>query len=100
KSLKEDSLFGGLSQAIDEAEGFHPPEVVDGLFRGALNRGGEAAVHFAALLFYIHGKANEAFDLSHRPFVLRGHTSDRVECQAVFRELCEIVGVEPDNYMR
>ena len=97
-SLKKDGLYGGLSEAIDEVEDFHPPGVIDALFRGALDRDGEAAVHFAALLMFLHGKAKEPFDWDHRPFFLRFHTDDRAERRAVFRELCERVGVDPGKY--
>jgi hypothetical protein len=99
KALNEAKLYVGLSAAIDEAEEFHPAAVVDALFRGALNRDGEAAVHFAALLFYIHGKAKEAFDWDHRPFFLRFNTTDRKEREGVFVELCQIVGVDPNKYL-
>jgi hypothetical protein len=100
KSLERDGLYSGLSEAIDEVEEFHPPKVIDALFRGALHRDGEAAVHFAALLFYLHGKAEEPFDWNHRPFFLRFHTTDRKEREAVFRELCRIVSVNPRKYLR
>ena len=100
RSLENDVIYGGLTQAIDEAATFHPPAVVDALFRGALNRDGEVAVHFAALLMFIHGKATELFDWNHRPFFLRFHTTDRAAREAVFRELCETVSVDPAKYLR
>ena len=100
RSLENDVICGGLTQAIDEAATFHPPAVVDALFRGALNRDGEVAVHFAALLMFIHGKAAKPFDWNHRPFFLRFHTPDRAEREIVFRELCETVGVDPAKYLR
>jgi hypothetical protein len=98
QSLEKNVIYGGLTQAIDEAEDFHPPGVVDALFRGALNREGDVAVHFAALIMFLHGKAKEAFDWDHRPFFLRFNTDDRNERQAVFDELCETVGVDPKKY--
>jgi hypothetical protein len=98
QSLQKDDLYGGLSEAIDEVEEFHPPAVIEQLFRGALNRDGEAAVHFAALLLFLHGKAKEPFDWDHRPFFLRFNTDDRAERRAVFRGLCERVGVDPSKY--
>ena len=98
-SLKKDNLYGGLSEAIDEVEEFHPPGVIDVLFHGALHRDGEAAVHFAALLMFLHGKAKEPFDWDHRPFFLRFHTDDRAERKAVFRELCEKIDVDPARYL-
>ncbi len=66
KALKGADLHSGLSQALDEVEDFHPPEIVEALFRGALHREGEVAVHFAAMLMFIHGKAKEPFDWDQR----------------------------------
>lgn len=100
QSLNEDVIYGGLTQSIDEVPDFHPPAVIDALFRGALNRDGEIAVHFAALLMYLHGKAKEPFDWDHRPFFLRFHTENRAERKAVFAELCEKVGVDVTRYSR
>jgi hypothetical protein len=98
QSLKGTDLYGGLSQAIDEAAEFHPPAVVKALLDGALNRPGEAAVHFAALLYFIHGKAKEPFDWSHRPFFLKFHTRDRAEREAVFTELCDTIGIDGSKF--
>jgi hypothetical protein len=99
-ALNTAGLFDGLSEAIDEAAEFHPPSVIDMLLRGALNRDGEAAVHFAALLFYLHGKSAEPFDWNHRPFFLRFNTSDRAERKMVFCELCQTIGVDVSKYLR
>ncbi len=98
--LAIDDVFGGLSQAIDEAAEFHPPAVIDALFNGALNRPGQTAVLFAGLLFYVHGKSKEPFDWNHRPFFLRFAAEARAERKAVFRELCEKVGVDSTKYLR
>ena len=100
KALKTCTAFDGLTEALDEAEEFHPPSVIDALVRGALNRDGETAVHFAAILFFLHGKAKEQFDWDHRPFFLRFNTDDRKERKAVFRELCETIGVDLEKYLR
>jgi len=98
KALKNAKLFGGLSQALDEVEEFHPPEIIAELFRGALQREGEIAVLFAAMLFFIFGKSSEAFDMEQRPFFLRFNTADSSERRKVFAELCKILGVKPSDY--
>jgi hypothetical protein len=98
RALQSDDVFGGLSEAIDEAEEFHPPAVVEALLKGALDRTGRTAVLFAGLLYFIHGKSKSAFDWDHRPFFLRFDTSDRGERKVVFRELCETIGVDPAKY--
>ena len=99
-ALEQADLYEGLSQALDQIESFHPPHVVEALFRGLLERQGENAVHFAAMLMFIHGKADTAFDWDQRPFFLQFHTEDRAERRRHFRELCERIGVDPDEMLR
>ena len=99
-ALEEADLYEGLSQALDQVESFHPPRVVDALFRGLLKRDGGTAVHFAAMLMFIHGKADTAFDWNQRPFFLQFHTEDAAERRHHFRELCEKIAVDPDEMLR
>ncbi len=99
KGLETAVFYGGLTQTLDQVADFYPPRIVDALLRGALNRSGDIAVHFAAMLFYIHGKAPEVFDWGQRPFFLRFNTSDRAERETVFRELCEKIGVDAALYL-
>ncbi len=97
-ALQTADFYGGLSEALDEVTRTHPPEIIDALFRGTLEHKGDVACHFAAMLFYLHGKAAQPFDWAHRPFFLRFNTTDRVEREAAFAELCERVGVDPALY--
>ncbi|HEX4810576.1 MAG TPA: hypothetical protein VH325_16690 [Bryobacteraceae bacterium] len=99
RALQTARLYGGLSQAIDEAAEYHPKEVVEALLRGALARDGESAVHFAALLLFIHKQADEPFDWTHRPFLLRFNTEDRSARAAFFAELCEKIAIDPSPYL-
>jgi hypothetical protein len=98
KNLKTALFFDGLGAALDEAEEFHPPAVIDALLDGARNREGDIAVNFAAMLCFLHGKSKEAFDWDHRAFFLRFQTADPDERLAVFRELCSMIGVDPAKY--
>ncbi len=93
-------LYGGLSQALDQVEDFHPPEVIDALFHGLLKRDGEAAVNFAGMLMYLHGKASEPFDWDQRPFFLLFHTTNMAERREHFRELCRRIGVDADALLQ
>lgn len=68
EALQHAELFGGLSQALDDVEQYHPAEVKEALIEGLLKRKGDVAVLFAAMLFYIYGKAKEPFDMELRPF--------------------------------
>jgi hypothetical protein len=97
--LQNAELFGGLSQVIDDVAEYHPQEVKEALITGLLNRKGDVAVLFAAMLFYIFGKANEPFDMAQRPFFLRFNTEDRAEREAVFLELCKKLGITPEKYL-
>jgi hypothetical protein len=81
-------------------QSFHPQPVIDALLRGVLAREGEVAIHFAAMLFFLFGRADSAFDWNHRPFFLKFHTIDRNERTALFKELCQIIGVNPAKYLQ
>ena len=86
--------YGGLTGTLAEVERWHPPEVIHALLHGLLQREGGVAVHYAAMLFYLHGKAESAFDWTHRPFFLQFNTEDPLERRAVFDELCTRLGID------
>jgi hypothetical protein len=96
-ALETATLGDGLSGAIDQAAEFHPAAVIDALLRGARSREGQAAVHFAALLLFIHGITDEPFAWSERPFFLRFHSTGE-ERRLVFRELCDKIGIDPASF--
>jgi hypothetical protein len=97
--LESAVLYGGLSIALDLATTLRTPALIDALFRACLRDEGEAAVHAAARLAFIHGKATEAFDWNLRPLYLRFNAQDRAEREVVFRELCALCGVDPKPYL-
>lgn len=99
RGIAQATSFHGLDAVLSEAADFHPAPVVDALFRAARHRSGDVAVHFAALLYFIHGLTDEPFDWDHRPFFLRFHTEDRAEREVVFRELCQAVKVDAARYL-
>ena len=98
--LEQADIYGGLTQALEQIERFHPPRIISALLRCALTREGEVAVHCAAMLFFIHGKASSSFDWDHRPFFLRFHTANMSERTIVFKELCKEIGADPMQYLQ
>jgi len=92
-ALEETDFHTGLTQALLEVESFHPPEVIATLLRGVLERNGDHACHFAAMLMFLHGQAKSSFDWEHRPFYLRFNTDDSTEREAMFREICDQISV-------
>ena len=98
QALRTAKLFGGLSQALDQVAEFHPPEVVSELFQGVLEREGEVAVLFAAMLVFVYGKADDPFDMELRPFFLRFNTDVTAERRKAFRKLCRIIGADPKKH--
>jgi hypothetical protein len=98
--LQNAELFGGLSQVLDEVESYHPEEVKEALIAGLLNRKGDVAVLFAAMLFYIYGKAKTPFDMAQRPFFLQFNTEDKAERVKVFRELCTKLGINTEGRLK
>lgn len=100
QTLEQADIYGGLSRALDEVAEFHPPEIVTTLLRGLMERDGGAACHFAAMLYFIHGKAASAFDWDRRPFFLRFNTDDLAEREIVVRELCQELGIDPHRCIK
>lgn len=95
RALGECRSFEGLGDTLNEVAELHPPAVMRALFRGVREREGAVAVHFAAMLYFLHGLSREHFDWDHRPFFLRFHTEDPTEREQAYRELCERLGVDP-----
>jgi len=98
--LENAEIFGGLAQVLLEIERYHPDEVKESLIKGLLNRKGEVAVLFAAMLFYIFGAAKEPFDWGKKPLFLSFKTEDRTERVKVFREVCQKLKIKPEKYLR
>ena len=99
-TLRNAEAYGGLTQALLDIETFHPPEIINALLRGLMERDGGTACHFAAMLYFLHGKAASAFDWDLRPFFLRFNTEDMAEREAVVRELCGTIGVDPGRCLK
>jgi hypothetical protein len=96
EALGTAEFYGGLSQTLDEVAEWHPPEVVAALWRGAAHRSGEVAVHFAAMLAWVYGKAAAPFDWEQRPLFLRFNTDDPDERQTALQDLVARLGAERD----
>jgi hypothetical protein len=99
-ALQNAEIFNGFSQVLDEVERHHPEEVKEALIKGLLNREGDVAVHFAAMLFYLFGEAKEPFDWKQRPFFLRFNAEVGKERVKVFRELCQKLKIDPEKYLQ
>jgi hypothetical protein len=98
--LEGAELTSGLPVALDLATELRTKPIAEALFRAALAGEGETAVHAAARLAYIHGKAREEFDWELRPLFLRFNSQDRGERTRAFRELCALCGVDAAPYLR
>ena len=99
EALETAGFYGGLTQALDQVETFHPPAIVDALLRGLLKRGDSGAVRFAGMLLYIYGKADSSFDWEQRPLFLRFGAQKIEDRRKAFVELCRIIGVDASRYL-
>ena len=100
EALQTADFYGGLSQALDEAAEFHPPEVERALLRGLMERDGSVAYHLATTLYAIHGKIPSRHDMERRPFFLRFNTPDLAEREKAVRELCAELGLDPHRAIK
>lgn len=99
EALEKSEFYEGLTQALDQIESFHPQAVKDALLKGLLVRGDSAAVNFAGMLLYVYGKAGTSFDWGRRPLFLRFASADLEDRKRAFAELCEMIGVDPHDYL-
>ena len=100
EAVQNTEIFSGFSNVLDEVEKYHPEEVKEALIKGLLNRRGDVAVLFAAMLFYLFGQAKEPFDWKQRPFFLRFNTEYRKERVEAFQELCQKLKISAEKYLR
>jgi len=94
-ALETVAMFGGLSQTLDAVEEFHPPAVVEALFRGLVHRPGDVAYHYATVLAVIHGILSSRFDWSMRPQLLAFNTTNMTERREAFLKLYDLVKTTP-----
>lgn len=87
QALQQVRAFHGLSATLGLVERWHPAPVIDALWHAAREGPAVLAVHAAAMLAWIHGLADEPFELSHRPFFLLFAAEDPADraraCQAL-----------------
>ncbi|MBK8978317.1 MAG: hypothetical protein IPM29_20635 [Planctomycetes bacterium] len=98
-ALGSTTFYHGLTQTLLEVEEYHPPAVIDALLRGVLHRTCGEAIHFVAMLMFLHGRTREPFDWTERPYFLEFHTEDRQERERLFRDLCARIGVDPARFL-
>ena len=97
--IREAGIGSGLTVTLDLAAELRTPAIVDALFRATLGERRDMAIHGAALLAFLHGKAAEAFDWQLRPLFLRFGEPDPAEREAAFLELCALCRVDPQRFL-
>ena len=93
RAIENAGSFDGLDTTLSQVESFHPPAVIDALFRGLFTRDGTTACNYAGMLAFLHGRTKEPFDWAMRPLFLKFNTDDRAERDDAYQELCAALGV-------
>ncbi len=94
QALEGATIMDGLVAALAEVERFHPAPIVDAVWRGLTTRPGDIAVHYAAMLAFLCGKAESTFDWSLRPLFLKFNTPSQTERHAALAELRTLIDAE------
>ncbi|HMO12870.1 MAG TPA: hypothetical protein PKD64_03580 [Pirellulaceae bacterium] len=92
--------YEGLSLTLTQIESMHPPDVIRAMLQRIVRDPGVVAVHFAAMLLYLHGLATEPFEWDQRPFFLRFNPGDDTDRRDAIQELCRKIGVSETDYLR
>ena len=90
--------YKGLDFTLQQIESMHPPPIIETMLQRIVRDPGVVAVHYAALLLYLHGKATSAFDWDLRLFLLRFNAGDDADRRQAFIELCDQLGCASAPY--
>lgn len=99
RRIAQCDAYQGLSLTIDQIIESPSSKAIDAMLIRIVRDPGVAAVNFAGLLLYLHGKADEPFDWDKRPFLLRFNAGDESDRRVAFQELCQQIGWTADNYL-
>jgi hypothetical protein len=95
--IGECDVYNGLDLTLRQVEVIHPPVVMAAMLARVTRESGVAAVHFAGMLLFLHGQAQEPFDWEQRPFLLRFNSGDEMDRQVALRDLGQRINMERDN---
>lgn len=91
EALHSADVSTGLTQALLAIERFHPEPVIEAL-KWATRERPKIAFHTAAMLAYVHGKAESSFDWNLRPLFLRFTPAEsEAERAAAYRDLMALI---------
>jgi len=104
---RPDSMYDRFRRAAQiDADNWRDPQhdleairLIDAMLHRIVRDPGVAAVHFAAMLLYLHGQASEPFDWEQRPFLLRFNPGDQGDRRNAFMELCQRIGTSSAPYL-
>lgn len=91
EALDSATAFDSFTTTLEQVAAFHPRPVIDALWRGLETRQGDVAMHYAAMLAFLHGKADSSFDWTLRPLFLEFKTEDSTARSAAVRKLRTLV---------
>lgn len=98
--VDECDAYKGLDLTLQQIESTHPRLIIEAMLHRIVRDPGVVAVHYAALLLYLNGKATSAFDWDLRPFLLRFNAGDDADRRQAFIELCDQLGYTSAPYCK
>jgi hypothetical protein len=92
EALDSATAFDSYTTTLEQVAAFHPPPVIDALWRGLETRQGDVAMHYAGMLAFLGGKAESSFDWALRPLLMEFKTEDAVARRAAIQKLRSRIG--------
>lgn len=93
-AIQTSVVFGGLTQALDMVEEFHPPAIQEAMFDALTRREGDVAYHMATSLAVIHGKISSRYDWTLRQKLLEFNTSDSHTRVRALLDFCLLLDID------
>lgn len=91
-------ISGGLVQALALAKEYPTEKVKQKLIWCALHGNDTTRTHCAAMALFLYGKASSEFD-NNQKIIFQFGVQDKAKRMAAFPEFCQIIGVNPKDFI-
>jgi hypothetical protein len=99
ETLPETKIGEGMTFALDLAKRYPTERIKQKVLWCSLNGNDDLRIHCAALTLYLYGVASSDFDSSYT-VIFEFREPDRAKRIKPFRELCGLVGVDPEEFIQ
>jgi hypothetical protein len=97
-TLPSTKIGQGLTFALALAKEYPTELIKEKLLWCCVNGNDDIRIHCAAMSLFLYGKASSEFD-SDQKIIFQFGNKEKAKRMEAFSELCQMIGINPDNYV-